>query len=344
MIWVTWRQHRMQLLFGMGVVALLLAFLLPTGFGIWSTFRSTGLANCLSTVGRDCGDVGDLFSNRYNGYAFIAPLFLVLPALLGAFWGAPLVAREVEQGTYRLAWTQSVTRARWTWTKIVVLGVATVLASAVLAWVLSWWSRPLVAPSNNRFNLGIFDLRGIVPVAYALFAVAVGIAAGTVIRRVVPSMGATLGAYLAVRLPVEFWLRPHFAAAKTYSYPFFARDPRAGLGDWVLSTKTVDASGHFLANGQQLNSAFLSRYCPSLSFPGTGGALPVPGPGVAAPKGAGGFDPLMACARKIGIRISVAYQPGSRYWLFQGIETAIFVALALGLIAFSVWFVRRRLT
>ena len=35
------------------------------------------------------------------------------------------------------------------------------------------------------------------------------------------------------------------------------------------------------------------------------------------------------------------FQPADRFWLFQGIETALFVALALVLVA--VWLVRRRL-
>ena len=121
MIWLTWRQHRLQLLYGAVVLAILTVFLLSTGFGISAAFRSSGLAQCLSVPGRDCGAANDLFmggGGRYSGLWFTIPLFLIVPAMVGVFWGAPLVAREVEQGTHRLAWTQGVGRIRWAGTKV----------------------------------------------------------------------------------------------------------------------------------------------------------------------------------------------------------------------------------
>jgi hypothetical protein len=327
MIWLTWRQHRLQLLFGTVVLALITTLLLVSGFGIASTFRSSGLAGCLAVPGRNCGDVQSIFSTRYSNLQFTIPLFLILPALIGVFWGAPLVAREVEQGTHRLAWTQGISRLRWAGTKIAALSAATVVGAAVLTWVLSWWSRPFVAASGSRFGLGVFDLRGVVPVAYAFFALAVGVAAGTVIRRTVPAMGASLGIYAVVRLGVELWLRPHYASPIAVSYPWAKQDPRSGLGDWVLSSNTFDRAGHLLAKGQSIDFTVLGPRCPGL----------LPPKGGFPDKGA-----LEACVQRIGVQIHASIQPGNRYWLFQGIETAIFVALALGLLGFSLWWLRRR--
>jgi hypothetical protein len=230
MIWLTWRQHRMQLLAGTAVLALLAAFLLPTGLSIASTFRGSGLADCLASPGRDCAEQRRLLfeSRYYPTLQRMFPLFLVVPALLGAFWGAPLVAREIERGTHRLAWTQSVSRLRWTATKVVGLAAATVLGAALFTWLLSWWSHPSVA-SVGGFDWVTFDLRGIVPVAYALFALAVGVAAGAVIGRTVPAMAATVGAYVTVRLAVELWARPHFISPRTaLAYPLFASPPPEG--------------------------------------------------------------------------------------------------------------------
>jgi hypothetical protein len=326
MIWLTWRQHRLQLLFGTAVLALLALLLVPSGFAIASTFRSSGLAGCLAVPGRDCQHLKSLFDGRYSSLQFTIPLFLILPALIGVFWGAPLLAREVEQGTHRLAWTQSVGRLRWTLTKLVALGAATVLGAALVAWLLSWWSRPFVTAFDRGFSPGVFDLRGIVPVAYALFALAVGVAAGTLIRRTVTAMGATLGVYATVRLAVELWLRPHLASPRTLSYPLLGSSPRSGLGDWVLSTSTVDGAGHVLANGQSLNLNVLGPRCPGL--------LPSQG---AFPSQAA----VQACVQRIGLHVQTTYQPGNRYWLFQGLETAIFVCLALALLGFCVWWVRR---
>jgi len=326
MIWLTWRQHRTQLLAGAAALTLLAAFLLPTGSGIASTFRDSGLADCLAVPGRDCDDLTNLFDDRYSNLQFTIPLFLVLPALVGIFWGAPLVAREVEQGTHRLAWTQGVSRLQWTVTKVLTLAGATAVGAALLSWLLSWWSRPFVAVYDDRFSLGVFDLRGIVPVAYAVFALAVGVAAGTLIRRTVPAMAATVGVYAAVRLAVELWVRPHFASPRTLTYPLFGSSPRSGLGDWILSTRTLDGAGHVLAQGESLNLGVLGPRCPGL-IP-AGGGLP--------DKAA-----VQACIQQTGLHVQVTYQPGDRYWLFQGLETGIFGFLALVLLAASIWWVRR---
>ncbi|HEX9313125.1 MAG TPA: ABC transporter permease subunit [Actinomycetota bacterium] len=327
MIWLTWRQHRMQVLVGAAVLAAIASFLLLTGFGIASSFRTTGLAGCLATPGRDCTLVSALFNKRFSGLQFTIPLFLVLPALIGVFWGAPLVAREVEQGTHRLAWTQGVTRLRWINTKVAAMGAATLAGAAALAWLTSWWSLPFVRASDDRFSRGVFDLRGVVPVGYALFALAVGVAVGTLVRRTVPAMAATLGSYAVVRGVVEFWIRPHFAGPRTVSYGFFGSNPRSGLGDWVLSTRTVDGAGHVLARGQVLDINLLSHRCPSIVL-----------------KGEFPFNQtaVQACIRRIGLHLEATYQPGNRYWTFQGIEAAVFVALSVGLLALSVWWVRRR--
>src|SRR5262249_52324849 len=159
---------------------------------------------------------------------------MVIPLLLGVFLGAPLIAREVEQGTHRLAWTQSVTRDRWALSKIgLVFGFALVVI-ALFAWMVTVWSGPLVAVSDDRFGFGTFDLRGIVPVAYGVFALALGTAAGALIRRTLPAMAATLGAFVAVRVAMEMLLRPRYLPPQTISYPFLRESPRAGLGDWII--------------------------------------------------------------------------------------------------------------
>ena len=328
MMWLTWRQHRLQLLFGTAVLAVLAVFLLPSGFGIASAFRGSGLAQCLAVPGRDCHVAESLFSRRYTGLQFTIPLFLILPALIGVFWGAPLVAREVEQGTHRLAWTQGISRLRWAGTKVVVLAGATVVGAALLSLLVSWWSRSFVAASDDRLSPGVFDLRGFVPIAYALFALAVGVAAGTLIRRTTPAMVASVGTYAGVRLAVELLFRSHFANPRTVSYSFFGKYPRAGFGDWILSTKTLDGSGHLLANGSSLDLNVLGPRCPGL----------IPSPGSLPAQGA-----MQSCIHRIGLHVQSTYQPGTRYWAFQGIETAIFTALAIGLLAFSLWWVRNRL-
>lgn len=327
MIWLTWRQHRMQALAGAIGLAAISAFLLITGPIITAAFK--GVQACLAVPTRDCSFLREAFTHRFNGLQFVVPLFMVVPALVGLFWGAPLIAREVEQGTHRLVWTQSVTRRRWAGTKLGLVLLATLVGAALFAWLVTRWSSPFVESSDTRFTNGVFDLRGIVPVAYTLFALALGIAVGAAIRRTLPAMAITLGGFVAVRVVVEVFLRKHYLPAKTISYPFLQGSPRSGLGDWVISSTVVDPTGRFISpdGGIRVSPGQLAQACPGL------GNSPFPGK-----------DDVGRCLSRLGVRIVDTYQPGSRFWLFQGIESAIFLVLAAGLIALTMWVVRRRIS
>ena len=316
MIWLTWRQHRAQALatlIGLGAIGV---FSLITGPRIVAAFRE--LHACLVVPGQDCGLLHESFDRRFNGLQFVIPLYMVVPLLMGVFLGAPLIAREVEQGTHRLAWTQSVTRGRWA------------AATALFAWMVTIWSAPLVAASGDRFGFGVFDLRGIVPIAYALFAVALGTALGASIRKTLPAMAATLGAFAAVRVAVELLLRPRYLPSQTISYSFLQQSPRFGLGDWVLSSRVFDPTGRFVSPDGSItvSPSALAQVCPGITR------------GVAFPD----KDQVGRCLSQLGVRFVDTYQPGSRYWLFQGIESAIFLLLAAGLVVGAMWLIRRRIS
>jgi hypothetical protein len=325
-IWVTWRQHRAQALatlIGLGAIGV---FSLITGPRIVAAFRE--LNGCLVVPGRDCSLLHESFDQRFNSLQFVIPLFMVIPLLIGVFLGAPLIAREVEQGTHRLAWTQSVTRDRWALSKIgLVFGFA-LAVTGLFAWMVTVWSGPLVAASDARFGYGSFDLRGIVPIAYALFAVALGTASGAWIRRTLPAMAVTLGGFVVVRVAVEWLLRPRYLPSQTITYPFLQESPRAGLGDWILSSKIIDPTGRFVSpdGGIRVDPMALGQVCPTLHKV------------VALDK-----DQVGQCLSQLGVRTIDTFQPGSRYWLFQGIESAIFLLLAAGLVVFAMWLIRRRI-
>jgi hypothetical protein len=336
MTWVAWRQHRVQIVWGAALLAALAAFLVPTGLGMAHEFSASGLARCLSTAGADCGDLSSAFDGRYSGYAFLVPLFLLAPALFGMFFGAPLIAREMDGATYRLAWTQSVTRTRWLTGKLLIV-VGSALAGAVmLAYVVTWWSRPLIANSSSRFHPGIFDLRGVVPVGYTIFAVMLGAAIGSIIKKTLAAVAVTLVAFAGVRVAVELFLRQRYMTAKTMvqSFAFFRGDgfEHGGHGIWVLSDNTVDKLGRVVAHGGGFDFGYLAARCPAVAAAG-----PFPKAIVAK----GGIDPIQACVRQLGLRESIVYQPASRFWTFQWIELAIFIALAVALFAFTWWRTKR---
>jgi hypothetical protein len=253
-------------------------------------------------------------------YNILLGLFVLLsaaPMLAGLFWGAPLIAREIEQGTHRLAWTQSVTRARWLAVKAGLFVLAAVLAATVLTGLFTWWSRPFAAISQtggfsfSRINPDVYDFSGTVLIGYTLFAFALGTAAGAVIRRTVPAMAVSVAGFVALRVPMES-ARGHLLAPLTYIYRDKTKDPRAGLGDWVLSSTPVSRAGQ---------------------------ALPLScGTGNGNPFGAVG---CRVAGRAFGTRI--AYQPLGRFWPLQGIETGIVAAVAAALLAAAAWWTIRRI-
>jgi hypothetical protein len=100
----------------------------------------------------------------------------VIPALIGAFVAAPLLARELETGTFRYAWTQGFGRSRWTVAKLVPLAVAVTVAAGAFSVLVSWYIQPLwgAGDDNGPLYPTIFDLRGAAFAAWTLAASAIG--------------------------------------------------------------------------------------------------------------------------------------------------------------------------
>ncbi|MET7879639.1 ABC transporter permease [Micromonospora profundi] len=327
MIWLTWRQHRKQALYTLLGFVVLAAALVPIGLSMRSTFADLGLADCVRQLNdanvaqatrETCEASFHRFSNRYGSLNLVAVLLITLPVLVGLFWGAPLVAREVEQGTHRFVWTQGVGRTHWALVKFGLVGAAVLLLAIGYGLGMSWWVAPLTeAAREGRLGLIVFDLQGIVPIGYTLFAVALGIFAGTASKRVLPAMGITLAGFIGVRAAVELLARPHYQPARTQTFPIEGVGaPEGDRGDWILSLGIRNADGTMVAEDTRIQ-------CPS---------------GGSGPDG-------RACGAELGLQPGAynwqLYQPADRFWLFQGIETGIFVALALILLYLAVRRIRR---
>jgi hypothetical protein len=321
MTWLVWRQHRGEAFFVGLVLAVLAALLLKTGLDMANEYQRLGIGACLTETTRSphCNTALYAFLGDF-GFPINALVWLnVLPALLGVFLGAPLVAREWEQGTFRLAWTQSITRMRWLAVKLgVVLGAA-LLATAALTALMTWWLGPLDHFGGLYFPLA-FDFEGAIPLAYAAYALALAIAAGTLLRRVVPAMAATIVGFVAVRVPVEFWLRPRYLPPITLTGDPGSVDALVPRSAWILQSGWV---GH---SGQQVHASDVINTC-------------APGQNSFAYQGA-----FSTCTHAHGWLMSIAYQPSDRFWLFRDIETAIFCVLAAALLTVTIFLVRRRLT
>jgi hypothetical protein len=212
MTWLVWRLHRTQLSIAAALLAALTVLLLITGLQMTSQYHSA-LAACAAS--RSCGNLASTVFLGSHAVGFLVIMTLGVPALFGLFWGAPLVASELETGTSQFAWMQSVTRKRWLAVTTGWMLLAAAAWGGAVSSLVTWWSGPDNALQLDQFKPGRFDIMGLVPVGYALFAMALGIAAGALLRRTLPTLAVTLGGFIAVRAAIALWLRPHYMSAVT---------------------------------------------------------------------------------------------------------------------------------
>jgi hypothetical protein len=266
--------------------------------------------------------LASLFLNQYGPYIPFAAGLLLLPILLGVLVGAPLVAREYEQRTRLLLWMQSITRTRWLIVTLALVVGAELLTSVILLALLSWWYQPF-DQLIGKFNQVAFDFTGPVFLASSLMALAVGIAAGALTRRTVLAICLTLALVATIRIVVEFNLRPNYQPQIVVNWPFAQGNDQGSLGqdtppvtlgreDWQIGSGFLDPQG------QQTHGIYCNEPNPT--------------------------SPLK-CAKDEGYRGNyLAYQPASRFWTFQWIETGIYLAITAVALGLTVWWVRRRLT
>ena len=323
MIAMTWRQHRLQLLSAALVVAAAAGYLL---FGAWqhaSYASQLGLTSCLHAPGhRGCGPEAEAWFIRFGGIPSGLDLLAVLPLLAGLFFGAPLLAREAESGTLQLAWTQSVSRARWLAVKLTTFLAAIVAAAAVLslsfsAWISMYDQISAAGYTNvNRMQSPAFDLTGVAPLGALLFSFALGTAAGVLIRRTVPAMAAALGGYLGVMLPLSSARYTAFFSPRTVSGSYGHTRP-VQPGGYTMQTTYQNSAGH------QVDFNVLWQAC-------------------AHPMGNGASGIKVGCLASKGFQLTQSFQPASRYWPLQTVSTVILAAAAVVLLSFAVWWSARR--
>jgi hypothetical protein len=327
MAWVTWRQGRFALT-GVGVLLGALAVY------VWIAGRHmhhayAAATACHPTTSIACGNLF-LDANQMNpvlasGYALQA-----LPALIGMFVAAPMLARELEAGTFRYAWTQGFGRWRWTLAKLVMLATAVAAAAGAISVLLSWYYQPYFADRSPAMSFsevspltpGLFALRGISFAAWTLAAFAIGALAGMLTRRVVPAMAAALATYTGLAFTAGALLRQH------YLTPLVTSKLNTPVAAWITSQWLTKDGSRFPAHGEQAINLF-QRLCPA-------SALGTPGPAGEMPLGP------VQCFAQHGYTQWTSYQPASRFWPFQWIEGGWLLALSMLLIAATIWLVRRR--
>jgi ABC-2 family transporter protein len=346
MTWLVWRQYRLQAAIAGGLLAAFAVLLLVTGVQMASQWR---LALSACTTDHSCTSLVNSLSLGNHAVYDLTILSLIVPGVIGLLIGAPLVAGEVEAGTSNFAWTQSITRSRWLLAKAGWLLLAAAVWGGCVAALVTWWSGPRNALYGNALQPNDFDMQGIVPVAYALFGMALGIAAGALLRRTLPAIAVTLTGFIAVRVVVAEILRPHYMTAVTTYYSVVSNWTQPP-GAWVLGSGVVNKSGQVLAVPDivvnQGGVPNVIEGVPVSDLPAACKALVSAAAGTVTrdtPNGRGApMGHLGSCIASAGFRQFISYQPISRYWAFQSIETGVFVALAAGLVAVAFAVVRGR--
>ena len=343
MMWLTWRQFRAQAIVTAAALVLVVIVLAVSGVQLANTFHAT-IAGCQAKG--SCSQLAQEFLNANNGsgYELIGKIAIVLiyavPGLIGVFWGAPLITREIETGTFRLAWTQSVMRSRWLVVKVGLIGLVALASAALLSLTASWWMNPLYQASSKasaasgaigRLSPVTFGANGIAPIGYAGFGFALGLTLGVLIRRTLPAMAGTLAVFAGIQVVWPRWIRPHLIPPLRSTSPLdmsrinelaivaqrhmYVQAEASKPGAWILGNQTIDPAGH-----------------------------PFTGPATQACLNQG-IKACNASVARLHLRSVITYQPASRYWDFQLYETAIFLVAAAALVWFCYWWVsKRRLT
>jgi phosphotransferase system glucose/maltose/N-acetylglucosamine-specific IIC component len=308
MTWVGLRLQRTEGLIALAVLGLIAALLIPTGISMANAFHHDGLSACLGTnPSYACNNALNDFQSKFQSLFTLTGWLTLIPGLIGVLLAAPFIL-ELETGTYRLAWTQSITRRRWIAVKLTVPIVSALLIGGALILLMTWWRSPFVQ-LNGRLDTGTYDSEGTVILGYVLFALALALAVGVILRRAVVAIIVAFIGYFIARIFVDAWLRQRLVTPLSATWKASQAQPADLNHAWVLK---MTGSG------------------PGIVRTGGGGLF-------------GGAHAQAAASKLVGkITMHAVYQPPSHFWPLQLTETGLFAGVALVLIAFAAWWTHER--
>ncbi len=313
--WVTWRQQRLAYLATASLFGGLALLLLLQGWQMRDYSGRLGLNVCGHLDSPACAQPLGIFEARYDTWAQYVPrLVLFIPALLGVFVAAPLVGRELENGTFRFAWTQGRTRTEWIVAKLGLIAVPLTGAAVLFSAVFTWWFAPF-DPVMGRMSGGqAYEVSGVVFGARTLFALMLGALLGALVRRVVVAMALTGALWVATSWLDIVYLRP------------LIRTPVAVPADSSLVTRGGWTISEWLRSPQGAHIGIKSSAVADLYRQSRA-------------EGSASFGRWLSGH---GYVHWVAYQPDSRFWSFQVTEASGYAVLSIALGLGTVWWVRHR--
>ena len=322
MIAAAWRLQRLVVIVALAVVGAFAIWLAVTGTmqsNAWTTLQQANHGTCLVTPGSACAAAASNYYSLTHLSSVSLGLLFALPLLLGLLLGAPLVAREIEQRTNRMAWTQSITRTRWLFVKLGVGALTCVALVAALAPLVEWWTN--ATRRVPRIYPATFDVAGIVPIAYVLFAFVLGTALGALIRRPGWAFATGVPVYAGIRFLVRFYIRPDLVAPVTVNGNAhgYVTTGWSIHGGYVPIGRSFPAVGQSWQSGEEIINRCTFSLVRDQKIP---------------------TNAWTVCTRREGLHWVTQFQPPNHFWPLQGIEAAIFCVIALALVGSSVLAVR----
>ena len=320
MTWLTWRLHRAEAAIGVLLFVGLLATMYLAIQNVDAAYEAARQEGCFER-GESilCSERLTDYYARASDWRNLTTLLHGVPLAAAALLAIPTL-QELERGTHRLAWTQSISRRRWTLTRIGFVAGVAALVAAVWAVRAAGWRATILRHEEPHFGRNAFELWPAVLIGYGLFAVALALAAAVVVRRLIPVLALLIVGFIGTRVVTTFVLRERY------------RDPIeetvAGAGDpgpyttderrWVVDESWLTRTG------ERISWEEVNRLCAS--------SADAQNPETAYPQ----------CLTDNGLQYYRAYHPTDRFDQFQAIETAIYLGLAAALLAFAYWWLTRR--
>lgn len=321
--WVAWRHHRSTLAGAVAVLAAIGLYLLIDGLRMRSVYDA--FLACTPANSPNCNFAWQSFRDNFGQSGLIGVILMLLPGIIGAFAGAPIMARELETGTFRYVWTQGAGRMRWAVAVLAPGAVGVAVVVAVFGILVDWYNRPLLAAGiMPRLRATAFPATGVAAPGWALAGFALGVLAGLLWRRVLPALATACAAWFGLAFLAGGVFRLHYLSPLTTT-KLQLSNTDLNVGQWWTK------DGVRVSNAQ-INSALQTV---GVHLDGSANDQIV--------HAGSNVDPVQYLLHH-GYQQVTAYQPGGRYWTFQWIEFVWLAALTVLLIGVTLWLLRRRPT
>lgn len=314
LVWVVWRRYRATLAGTIAILALLAGYLVLDGLHLRAAYET--YHTCTPAGSANCQFAWESFRDGYGQAGLTGIVLLLLPGIVGAFFGAPLLARELETGSFRYTWTQSAGRMRWAVAMIGLGSVGVAIIMALFGLLVAWHDAPLFSSGvTQRLRSLSFQVLGPATIGWAVLGFAIGVLCGPLLRRVLAALVTAIAVWFALALATASWLRLNYLA------PLTTTDGQLSAGDLVTAQ-------WWTSQGARISDADISAALRAAGLSETGDST--------AAQVGGGVDPVGDLLQHGSTQVT-SYQPDGRYWTFQWLEFGWLIALGGALVAATLW-------